>query len=546
MVEAFEEVGDTPSRPASAAPSEGTVVTATNQPMRPRGLSSISFGSHAVSSVHRDSMMSRSNLRRQAVASLFGGMTPYRPESQAVGAEGGDEGDVEAAPASQGKRPPRLSFVQRFVLANDDAVHTLSDLWVASAINGDEAMEEPFVDDEDEEFAPERDADEMVHPSSSVGGESEHEETDDGEGAEDSSLLPPQERRRTTRRPSHLTSTFAPSEDNSSALAVRPTSTMFMNRRPSTLSAARIPSIYRFSGLERPWSHYRAPSLAARSGISAPPVDDPGHNVGTAGDSGISFARTETRGVLVGIPERRSKYGTIAEEGGPLSATVELNEDGKRTTGISLWAVLPMYTIVHYGVVGLHSSTFDQVFLSFLVAPVDNGGLGMTAAHYAELIAFMAFCQLGFQFYLYPWLGPPHGRLTHLGMLRLGLLLYLPTYTLFPVLRSFLRPWTEDGVMAAMVFLSGMRYLANICAYTAVSILMNALTPPHLVPLANGLAQTVSSAARFVGPLVGGIVWGVSIDGGPNTHAWPFNFHLGFWLVGLLGFAGFVQSWWIR
>ncbi len=52
-----------------------------------------------------------------------------------------------------------------------------------------------------------------------------------------------------------------------------------------------------------------------------------------------------------------------------------------------------------------------------------------------------------------------------------------------------------------------MRWLANVCAFTAVSVLINAMTPPHLTPLANGLAQTTSSAARFVGPIVGGLVW---------------------------------------
>lgn len=75
---------------------------------------------------------------------------------------------------------------------------------------------------------------------------------------------------------------------------------------------------------------------------------------------------------------------------------------------------------------------------------------------------------------------------------------------------------------------------------------MNAMTPPHLVPLANGLAQTTSSAARFIGPIIGGIVWMRSVEGGPNAHTWPFNYHEGFLMVGMLGFIGFLHSWTIR
>ena len=44
-----------------------------------------------------------------------------------------------------------------------------------------------------------------------------------------------------------------------------------------------------------------------------------------------------------------------------------------------------------------------------------------------------------------------------------------------------------------------------MCAqYTAVMVLTNAMTPPHLAPFANGLAQSSASAARFCGPVYDG------------------------------------------
>ena len=103
-------------------------------------------------------------------------------------------------------------------------------------------------------------------------------------------------------------------------------------------------------------------------------------------------------------------------------------------------------------------------------------------------------------------------------------------------------PNTDVLVMAVMILFTALRWLANILSFTSITVLLNAWTPPHLVPLANGLAQTTSSLARFVGPILGGMVWASSIQGGPHAHAWPFNFHLGFWVVGLIAVTGGLHA----
>lgn len=208
----------------------------------------------------------------------------------------------------------------------------------------------------------------------------------------------------------------------------------------------------------------------------------------------------------------------------------------------SVWTLLPAVAIIHYGLLSFHSTTFDQVFMTFLVTPVDSGGLGLTAGHYAILISFMALCQMQFQFNVYPNLGPPNGKFSHLAVLRIGLALYLPCYALFPYLRSFLSPTSDVFVMAGMIAAASLRWLANVLSFTSVMVLLNSATPPALVPLANGLAQTVSSAARFIGPIIGGFVWGRSIAGGFDTHTWPLNYHLGFLVVGTVAFCGFLHA----
>ncbi|MCO5598854.1 hypothetical protein L7F22_052953 [Adiantum nelumboides] len=474
--------------------------------------------------------------------------TQYAPDFEQLGNEGPDG------------KPRQLSFAQRFFLANDDAVLGLSDLWVAAAINNDET----YLDDEDDDFGYDYGDEEDDTINRERLEEEETEELDDSlidEGSdfdrslahestgsmafghdetdEDSPLMPRHLPPLNFARRHRLNSTGASSRDS------RP----FMTRRGS--NSNRIPSVYSNTGVES------AQIVLQR------PMSPNIHFAEEANGSGIQGAGATTGydPTLAGIPESASVSGTMrvdkngakhAQYGGgdrsqiSLAATSIQRQRAIEAQRQSLLRQLPLSFIAHYALLSLHSSTFDQVFMAYLVTPFKSGGLGLTAAHYAELIAALAFFQIGSQFYFYPKVGPPQGKLSHLSMMRLGTSLYLPVYVLFAYLRAFLHPSTDAIVMSFMILFASLRLLANTCSFTAVSILMNATTQPHLVPLANGLAQTTSSAARFVGPLVGGMLWAKGVEGGYETHTWPFNYHLGFWVAGLLGFAGFLHSWLIR
>ena len=52
----------------------------------------------------------------------------------------------------------------------------------------------------------------------------------------------------------------------------------------------------------------------------------------------------------------------------------------------------------------------------------------------------------------------------------------------------------------------------------------NAMSPPHVVGLSNGLAQSVVSFARFFGPVIGGSIWSASINGNPDGY--PKGFYI--------------------
>lgn len=309
----------------------------------------------------------------------------------------------------------RLSFAQRFLLANDDAVLNLSDLWVAAAINGDEA-----VDEEDDDFGYDYDDEEELDE------EDEEQETLEDEG-------------RSVTTDSHVEQGFGygePLDEDAPLLAPRhlpPLNFAQRKRRADSAghssgrpewmrrnSAGRVPSLYANTGVENP-------NLLMPSSPTQPAP------IGAAGAAGPSSSPFRDQGrtggaydpTLAGIPEsgsarntwsaeaaRRAQQQTHMKNSSPLrppsvassSATTVQRPPApaadEKAASTGLFSQLPLVFISHYGLMGFHSSTFDQVFMAFLVTPFKSGGLGLTAAHYAELIAAMAFCQIIFQFYL--------------------------------------------------------------------------------------------------------------------------------------------------
>ncbi|KAG8734812.1 hypothetical protein FRC12_018344 [Ceratobasidium sp. 428] len=111
-------------------------------------------------------------------------------------------------------------------------------------------------------------------------------------------------------------------------------------------------------------------------------------------------------------------------EGKPIGFEAQGAETGLE----SVFSHLPLTMIFQYGLLALHSTTHDQVFMSYLVSERELGGLQLTAGDFAQLIAVMCFAQIVFQFYLYPMMGPPLGRFSHLSMFRIGGVLMALSY----------------------------------------------------------------------------------------------------------------------
>ncbi|TFY58316.1 hypothetical protein EVJ58_g6494 [Rhodofomes roseus] len=209
---------------------------------------------------------------------------------------------------------------------------------------------------------------------------------------------------------------------------------------------------------------------------------------------------------------------------GPRAQQVQPEEAEVWEKEPSLMSLLPMTIIVQYGLLALHSTTHDQVFYLYLVSKYPLGGLNLNAGHFSQLIALMCLAQIAYQFYLYPNIGPPRGRFSHLAMFRIGSLLFIPAYLSVIMYRVFASA-NDDGnpiLMAALALSTAVRFCGGTFAYTAVSVLLNYMSPPHLVGFANGIAQSIVSLARFIGPILGGTLWSMSVENGPAGY--PLGF----------------------
>ncbi|GAA5910999.1 hypothetical protein JCM6882_006744 [Rhodosporidiobolus microsporus] len=429
------------------------------------------------------------------------------------------------------------SFAERLLLANNQAVFSLSDVFIAKA-----AADDQFSTLEYEGSILERDDDEESRiEGTDIDANSEYGDVGFGEAPPSMDDLRGEAMRQDLQRAKEAAAVPRPTSPTASvsqraSVVPRPTSPTFSQRPSHLVSPTRErvvsygPSVARLrrgsASSVRPFSIYSNTGLAPETIASSAGQLTSGINLPPQRPDESGFAP------MAGIPEHRAP--SIVER--------DANEPAASENTASLLWQLPLAMIFQYLIVGLHGTACDQVFNTFVVTGVASGGLGLSAQHFSILVAIMFFFQLVWNFRFYPAVGPPNGPLSHLSMFRLGLLLYIPAYLLFPELRGLIIVEGEDAlVMTGMVVLSAIRYLANACAYTSVMVLINVMTPAELVPLANGLAQSCISLARFIGPLLGGSVFAASIADKANAH--PAT---GFHLIAALCFFGFVLSWRIR
>lgn len=223
-----------------------------------------------------------------------------------------------------------LNFAQRLLMANENAVTNIADLWVAAAINVDN--EDPFESDSD------------------VGSDVEYDsdiEAQDLEGGVPSTPTPSRyvsrldgeaPRQSVHERPPHLFGTHM---------------TPSGSRRPSAAhAAAGSPMRHHTEGIPSSRRGSNAfPAIFSHPGVRAPPLVQDVQQMTPRPD--------ESTDALAPIREGRG----LSESQISTASTEPVLEKAP-----SLASQLPILVIVQYGLLALHSTTHDQVFLSYLVS----------------------------------------------------------------------------------------------------------------------------------------------------------------------------------
>lgn len=200
----------------------------------------------------------------------------------------------------------------------------------------------------------------------------------------------------------------------------------------------------------------------------------------------------------------------------------------------------------------LHTSTYNTLLILLLSSPVVTqsssspllftGGLGLTPHAVGLATASIGIIGLPIQILLYP---PLSARLGTLSSYRVFLWPSILVYAALPFLAFIARSSSSSSsssnvlLWVALITALGMQVLARAFVGPATVVLVNNCTPhPQLLATVHGLAQSISSAARMVGPLLGGAALAWAEERGWGVGA-PF------WGMAGLAVVNWGMLWWV-
>ncbi|KAF2239576.1 MFS general substrate transporter [Viridothelium virens] len=230
-----------------------------------------------------------------------------------------------------------------------------------------------------------------------------------------------------------------------------------------------------------------------------------------------------------------------------------------------IWTRNVCLTFLAYFLLASHVGTFNNLWFIFLSTPRYDaahpssslklpssyhptpplrftGGLGLPPSRIGLALALLGTIGITLQLLLYPRAS------THLGTqrsYRLSLALFPLAYVLAPFLALLPSSTPPPAPVAGVVVWLGIaavlcvQVLARTFALPASAILVNNCAPhPSVLGTVHGLGQSVSSAARTVGPLVAGWGYGRGLEAGVVGAAW--------WVLAGVATVGFVAGGWVR
>ncbi|KAJ5550835.1 hypothetical protein N7461_005533 [Penicillium sp. DV-2018c] len=207
--------------------------------------------------------------------------------------------------------------------------------------------------------------------------------------------------------------------------------------------------------------------------------------------------------------------GTVSAPSTPTRSRVHPRPP-KRSKVHQIWTRNILLTLFCHFLLAFHTSAFNSMTFVFLPAPRApegsqqgffhfGGGLGLPSSRVGLATAIIGFIGLPLQIFLYPAVQAKLGTLTSF---RVFLPFSLIAYVLMPFL--VILPRITWIVWPSFTFVITLQVISRTFILPAAIILVNnCVTDPSILGTVHGVAQSISSAARTLGPFLGG--WGLGL-----------------------------------
>lgn len=217
-----------------------------------------------------------------------------------------------------------------------------------------------------------------------------------------------------------------------------------------------------------------------------------------------------------------------------------------------IWTPNVLWTLLSVAIFDLHMGAFTGLWIIFLSSPADQtprpsafhftGGLSFSPSLLGSSLAILGVVGLVLQVLLYPWANARFGLMR---CFRCSLLLFPMAYFLAPYLAllpsSSAAPQPASGALIwlGISLVLTLQVSARTFALPASIILVNNASPhPSVLGTIHGVGQSVSSAMRTLGPVVGGYWFGLGLERGMVG--------LGWWAIAGISALGCVASLWTK
>ncbi|PGH28120.1 hypothetical protein AJ80_00010 [Polytolypa hystricis UAMH7299] len=250
--------------------------------------------------------------------------------------------------------------------------------------------------------------------------------------------------------------------------------------------------------------------------------------------------------------EQQPPPGYRSTESSPLLTSVKIppsrpvdgcpSQSQKQKCGFSsAFTRAVLFIILGYGILAYHSVSFDQLMPIFLSTPVSDaevqlpfkftGGLALSSKSIGIMLAVQGVYSMVAQLWLFPYLVRRFGTLN---VFRFILCVWPALYVAVPYLVLLPTQLQIPGAWAALI----AKITVHVIAFPSTMLLLNNASPsPLVLGSINGVAASVASLSRALGPTVTGFLHSKGLEWGYSGLAW--------WACGIVCIIGAVESFWI-